>query len=500
MRRLCSAVAPAVCVRHLVSPSSLSQPSLTQYFPGSPLVEGDELSSGVTEAVKTTVMPNGARIVSHDLHGAVASVGAYILAGPVYDPVTRPGVGCLLHTALASVGSEAHSASMLQRALSQSAASLSHFQLHKHYIGLRVTTAGDAWKKPINSLSGSPSLVQSNIFNVLASPKLPSDADVANVKSSAVLEAETFWLSSPSRYAIQQLETVAFFKNRLGSPSHVPRDRVSLVTAAELQQHYNRYVVPSRVVIAGVNVVHEELVEAYENTSILHSETSEHHRAALKEVGKVYSVMAESAQYTGGERHDHVDSLETDQAFVAVGWPAAGRSSGPLRQFAACLVLRSLLLGSFRTKGLPTRSSPFQPEVGDDVSAFYHPYQSGGLLGFTCSASGPAAAVVLRDAGDTLRKCMLATREQVEVAKQHALVNLFSKLTSSEAYCDFLGTSLSPEPFSRTSTSRDDIQAAVSATTVEDVTSALGSMLSHPVSFYAHGNTAFLPSARQLGF
>lgn len=39
-------------------------------------------------------------MITHQMNGPMSSIGAYILAGPVFDPIRCPGVAALMHLAL----------------------------------------------------------------------------------------------------------------------------------------------------------------------------------------------------------------------------------------------------------------------------------------------------------------------------------------------------------------------------------------------------------------
>lgn len=474
----------------------VSQPPLTKLFPGTPLhFPADATPVPSPKPVTVTSMPNGARVISQDSAGfdGMSSVGAYILAGPAYDPVPCPGVGVMLSLALNHCGNAAASRAELSQLSSRSAVTLSNIQERKHFIGLRLDGPRTSWKEPVATLNGR-SVVQSLLFSSLAAPSLPKDDDLQALKQMARYQTQALQATAPAAYAAQQLETVAFYKNCLGAPSFVPLNNLLGIQEKDIELHYNRHVIPSRIVIAGVNVNHNELVAAYENTPEQHTESAEHHKNAIKNMGKVSSLGAEALQYTGGERQDHMEGVTTTA--VAVGWLAYGRHQMQLKGFATALVVQSVLELAFRDltgHGFLGNSAPIAP--------FYHPYQTAGLLGFTVVSESDVALKLVKDGANTVRAAVSAIpSEQLESAKQSASVKFQrDNLSSPQAYCNFLGTSFAEDPTSEVFCDPSAVPQLIEGVTLQDVKDALHSMLSKKASLYAFGSTLCLPSISQIG-
>lgn len=493
-----SAIA-GVSLRRLCTPYKGGQPPLTQWFAGdnTKVNVNPDVSAPLTEPLTVSKMPNGARVISEHRGGAAVSIGAYILAGPAYDPVPTPGLGSVLHHALRNAGNPTTTPFQLEQKLNAASASCTSFDQFKHYIGIRVDAQPNSWKK------GKPTLLESNLFATLASPKLPCDKELDELQLALRSETVAQRLMHPACYAINQLETVAFFKHRLGASSFVPECAVPGLNAAALETQYNRYVIPSRIVIAGVNVSHHDLVAAYENCSVIHSESSEHHQKAIKEMGKVYNTGLEAAQYTGGERQDadgdtlvRLRQSATPQSFVAVGWLGFGRQIAHQKEYAASMVVRSLLSNAFRQR-YPVVSL----HQSEEVKAFYRPYQAAGLLGFTVVSSSADATKLVTEASSVVKNMAKGVAPEVlEMAKAEAQV-AFSKmyLDSARDYCNFIGTSLPQDPSSSSAMLAEDVLANIGKTDVADVKGVLSVMLSKPSSLYAHGDTLPLPSAQQMG-
>lgn len=486
-------------VRGLCTPYKGGQPPLTQWFSSenTKINVNPDMSAPTTESLTVSKMPNGVRVISEHRGGAAVSIGAYILAGSAYDPIPTPGLGCLLHHALRKAGNSISTPAQVEQKIRASGAMCSSFDQFKHYIGIRVDAQPNAWK------SGKPTLMESNLFATLASPKLPCEEELAELQLSLRSETIAQRVHAPATYAINQLETVAFFKHRLGSPSFMPEYAVAGLNTAAVESQYNRYIIPSRIVIAGVNVSHHDLVAAYENTSVLHSESADHHQKAIKEMGKVYNTGLEAAQYTGGERQDpdgdvlvRLRQSAIPQAFVAVGWLGFGRQIAQQKEYAASLVVRSLLSNAFRQ-----RYPVVNVHQSEEVKAFYRPYQAAGLIGFTVASNSSNATKLITEASGVVKNMIKGVAPEVlEMAKIEAQVT-FSKmyLDSARDYCNFIGTSLPQDPSSSSAMRAEDVLANIKKTDVADIKGVLSAMLSKPSSLYAHGDTLSLPSAQQMG-
>eukprot|EP00796_Vickermania_ingenoplastis_P004285 gene4285-3101_t len=481
--------ATGVCF--ISTPCSAGQGPLTKGLPDAKVYFTPEDTAHSPESVSVSTLPNGARVISHNLRGPMVSVGAYILAGSSYDPIPCPGVSSLLHHALAG-GANAPD---VHRSLQRTGAQLNNYELFKHYIALRLDSQGGLWQKPLAELPNKASVVQQSLFSSLATPPLPEEA--ADLKALQKAAALSSTMSAGAIRVSHELESIAFFKQRLGSPRHLPLNNVQGVSAELLREQYNRFVLPSRIVIAGVNVSHGDLVAAYENTTAQHSETAEHHQKALKDMGKLFAAGTETAQYTGGERHDHTEGERETR--VALGWLGVGRHHSQLKQHAASLVVESMLEARCR------KLSPLgylSTDIPLPVSAFYHPFQTAGLIGVTVVAEPREATKLVSEAAGMVQsavQCVAA--DELEAAKVSAQIAFRQhNLESIRTYCDFLGTSLPENPNSSVPRKAESILEALKNVEVSDVQRVAAVMFSSPVSLYACGNTLALPSRAQLGF
>ncbi|KEG13628.1 mitochondrial processing peptidase alpha subunit [Trypanosoma grayi] len=461
--------------------------------------------------VKVSQLHNGARVITQHLDGAVVSVGAYILAGPVYDPIGCPGVHHMLHLAL-TTSNYNNSLFQLDRSIRSTGAAFSHFEKDKHYIGLRLDARVDMWKSQRDGKKGNRdhfnlNLVQDTIFTALAAPRF-HEADIERFRDTIDNNLKELRWQHPAQYAIQRLETVAFYKEPLGNPRHVPENNNGHITSKVLLDQYAKYVTPERIVIAGVNVDHGELIAEYENTPFPHSSSAPHHAAfAAQSSSPVFDVSSERLQYTGGERHDHENRPKEmgtkpdmdNETIVAVGYLSFGRAKVSIKQYAASLVYQQLYNIAIQDGVRYERSGS-----SEGVRSFYLPYQSAGLIGFTARAEPGDIVKMTTTAMRNMQSLKIDDTAAVETAKHRAAVEANSQNWDTiRDLCDYMGTSLSLSakgPNATQYTSPEEVLDAIRAVTPEDLKQVKECAMGSKPSLYGHGEILTFPSLRQLGF
>lgn len=497
------------------------QTPLTQPFGGaSRLPPGPSSKSASVAAgkVEITKLHNGARVITHNLGGPSVSVGAYILAGPAYDPPNAPGAGAMMHLAL-TTSNYNNSLFQLDRNIRSVGAAQSHFEKNKHYIGIRIDARADKWK---SAASTSPlshrrqlqnqkqaeqqfslNLVQDNIFTCIAAPRF-HEPDVERFRDTIDNQVEELRWQCPAEYAKQMLETVAFYREPLGNPRFVPAMSNGAISSSVLLEQYSRYVVPSRVVVAGVNVDHAALIAEYENTPFPHSAAAPHHARAQP---CMVSLKDEAAQYTGGERHDHEDRPKVmgtkpdmdPESIIAVGWLAYGQDRKMIKDHAASMVVGALMDIGF--SDCMRCYAPDEMHEHTGLRAFYSPYQTAGLIGFTAKAEPQAAVRMVTDAVKKVQANKASVADSMlSVAKKMAKTQfVVQNVDTIRDYCDYLGTCLSVDSNSTLATSVEEVVDAINSVSAADVKRVYEMMFSNKTSLYGHGEMLGFPSLRQMG-
>lgn len=508
------AAATAALQVRAISEYKFGQTSLTKPWRGSLQAPQPhaKTSSPLDNKVKVSQLQNGARIITQQRDGAMVSVGAYVLAGPAYDPVGCPGVHHLLHLAL-TTSNYNNSLFQLDRSIRSTGAAFSHFEKDKHYACLRLDCRADMWngeKKNNgkgNGVGYSLNLVQDTIFTAIAAPRF-HETDIERFRDTIDNNLKELRWQHPARYAIERVETVAFYKEPLGNPRHVPENNNGNITSKVLLDQYAQYVTPDRVVIAGVNVDHNDLLAEYENTPYPHSSSAPHHAAfAKRETTASLASKNEQLQYTGGEAHEQENrpkemctkpDMDTE-TIVAVGYLSFGRGKASLRQYAAALVFQQLF-NIILQKGI--RSALVESDEG--VHSFYMPYQSAGLLGFTVRSEPGGVVKMVTSAMREMQAIKLDDAAAVAMAKHCAAVEFRSRnLDTVRDLCDYMGTSLPLVAMSSDSTqymSPEEVLNAIQSVTSAELKQVKDCAMGSRPSLFGHGEMLAFPSLRQLGF
>ncbi|KAH9600194.1 Peptidase M16 [Trypanosoma melophagium] len=495
-----------------ISEYKFGQVPLSERWAGAPRQTNEKAGTApASEKVKVSQLHNGARVITQQRHGAMVSVGAYILAGPVYDPVGCPGVHHLLHLAL-TTSNYNNSLFQLDRSIRSTGAAFSHFEKDKHFIGIRLDARSDMWRSRNNGKKGEQNqfnlnLVQDTIFTAIAAPRF-HETDIERFRDTMDNNLKELRWQHPSQYAIQQLETVAFYKEPLGNPRHVPENNNSHITSKVLLDQYSRYVTPDRVVIAGVNVEHDELTAEYENTPFPHTSTAPHHAAFAKQNTKPeFDINNEQKQYTGGEKHEHENRSKEmttnpdmdNETIVAVGYLGFGRAKASIKRYAASLVFQELF-------NIVIQDGVRYERTGshEGVRSFYMPYQSAGLLGFTARSEPENIVKMVTAAMRDLQAVKVDDKAALEVAKHRAAVVVSSQNWDTiRDLCDYMGTSLPVVAKAQDSTqytSPEDVLDAIRSVTSAELKQVKDCAMGTKPSLFGHGEMLAFPSLRQLGF
>eukprot|EP00672_Neobodo_designis_P022431 CAMPEP_0174849746 /NCGR_PEP_ID=MMETSP1114-20130205/17188_1 /TAXON_ID=312471 /ORGANISM="Neobodo designis, Strain CCAP 1951/1" /LENGTH=480 /DNA_ID=CAMNT_0016084141 /DNA_START=34 /DNA_END=1476 /DNA_ORIENTATION=- len=440
-------------------------------------------AEAVPAPVRVSKLPNGARVITHDLKGPHVAVGAYLDAGAKYDPATAPGLSYVMRWALSSSNMD-NSIFQQDRLMRAHGAAREHTEVRKRFIGLKMETmAGGHWQN-----------IAHDIFTSVSAPRMP-EWDVERFRDTFDNLLEEMRWNDPRTYCVDQVETVAYFREPLGNPRHVAPEMNAAASHAALIQQWAALCSPSRVVIAGVNIDHDALVAAYENAPFPHSAEAPHHKNAQKQL----PTVDERNQYHGGERvelEDRANAMKTKpdmdkEGIVAIAFPTFGAETNP-KGFAAALVARELLAAS-----LGESVAINQEPTHFGVESFYRPYAGSGLIGATIRDEPGAVQAHTLDAAAAV-KGLATTPAALDAAKARAIARFANDhLDVARDYVDFLGTSLIGESLHRYSP--DETFANVAAVDASAIKAMTDGFKTVRPSMFATGDVATLPSLRQMG-
>lgn len=461
---------------------NFGQPKLSEVFTSKGAVPSKP-AAAVDHGVKVTQLTNGAKVITHNMEGAQVSVGAYVEAGPMYDAASAPGLSYVMRWAFTTSNFD-NSLFQIDRTLRSTGSSLEHLEVRKKFIGLRVDSRADMWQKPAE-----------NIFSGIAAPRF-HEADIERFRDTFDnILSEQRW-QNPRAYTTDRLEEVAFYKEPLGNPRHVLPTSNDACSSEKLMENYSKYVVPSRTVIAGVNVDHNALVSAYENAPYPHSDTAPHHAKTAAD-RKNIDIFSEEKQYTGGEFHEQENRAKEMgtkpdmdyETIAAVGFKSFGRDV-TAKDYASALVTRGLFDIAKNDGARYERA-----DTHHGVRSFYRPYGGTGLLGFTVRSSPKEINKIVLS---TLKEFQGLNADNLAAAKVRAAADFFnSEVESTRDYCNFLATSFTK------GTSRltpEEVLAAIQGVTAADVKRVKDAAASARPSVWVTGEALTFPSLRQLGF
>lgn len=477
--------------RHSAAPAATAWARCVSSWSHAPAMDVETLpkehlaakTDAVVGPVKVSKLPNGARIVSQKRDGPQVSLGAYIEAGAKFDPMNAPGMNYVLRWAM-SGGNMDNSLFQMDRAARAFGAAREHVEVRKRFIGLKTEVmAGTAWEK-----------LAEDLFTSVAAPRL-AEYDVERFRDTMdnILE-ERRW-QEPRDYAIDQLETVAFHREALGNPRYVAPEFNGASGHANLVEQWSTLCVPSRVVIAAVNVDHDALIAAYENAPFPHTAAAPHH-ARAKQLAA--SKRTEKSQFVPGldkfEQENRVAAMGTrpdgePEAIVALGFLAPGAESTS-KAYATGLITRELAAMAMN-ESLNGGADP----INYGLQSFYRPYSEAGLIGTTARSAPAESQLLVTEAAKILRS--LST-ENLAAAKARAAARFYAEnLEVQRDYLDFLATSLVGDTMNRMT--QDEIFSAINDVDAASIKAVVEGFKSTRPAMFAHGEVLGLPSLRQMG-
>lgn len=317
------------------------------------------------------------------------------------------------------------------------------------------------------SIDLAMSLLSSTILHPLLLPE-----ELEAQKAAAAYEIREIW-AKPELILPEILHTVAFHGNTLGMPLLCPESQLDVLGEDEIRGFMRDWYRPERIVVAGVGMPHEEMVELAEkhfggvpasapedsSPSASASASSSLRPGAPAPTGAKgfatvvnppagesdRSLAAAKAVYTGGEEY----ILKPDEEFVHlyIGFEGLGVHDPDIYALAT---LQTLLGGggSFSAggpgKGMYTRlytNVLNRYHAVDYCAGFHHCYADSGLFGIAMSVypqfAGSAANIIAHQL-DTLTRPQKGGISQIELSraknmlKSQLVMALESRLTAVE--------------------------------------------------------------------
>jgi len=241
-----------------------------------------------------------------------------------------------------------------------------------------------------------------------------------------------------------------------------------------------------RTVLVGINVDHDELCKWAMRSYVDYT--------PIKHVQRKESKPA----YTGGSLMNEAGDKTHGHSHVAIGFETKGWNSSDL---VPVTVLQTLLGGggSFSTggpgKGMHSRlflnvlNTHHQVET---CMAFNSMNSDSGLFGMYLSGDGKSVPRLIQIAAEEFSKLNKFTPDELERAKNTLKANIFINYENSKMLMEDIGRQLIMTDRANYQ-SVTDFANLIDKVTEKDLINVAHKLLSTPVTFVVHGDTAFAP-------
>ncbi|XP_014260575.1 mitochondrial-processing peptidase subunit alpha [Cimex lectularius] len=260
---------------------SFDQPPLSEPTKGLPNVIYAGSSNNDCNKTQITTLPNGLRVASENKFGQFCTIGVIIDSGSRYEVAYPSGVTHFLEKlAFSSTTSYADKDKILH-------------ELEKHGGICDCLASRDTFIYATSADRRGYDTVVKILGDVILRPQL-TNAEINLASQYIKFELENL-MTRPEQEALltDMIYAAAYRDNTLGLPKICPADNISMVTRnvilTFLKSHYH----PKRMVVAGVGIDHNQLVEAVQKHFV--------ENEPIWGKGESTTKVDESlAQYTGG--------------------------------------------------------------------------------------------------------------------------------------------------------------------------------------------------------
>lgn len=276
--------------------SQIFKTPLSEPLPGVPQATFVATESITNHETKVTVLDNGIRVASEPKYGQFCTVGVCIDSGSRYEVAYPSGVSHFLEKlAFNSTPSLDSKDEILQK-----------LEKYGGICDCQSTRDTFLYAASVDSRGLEPTV--DILADVVLRP-LFTDDELQQCRTAINFELEDVAMRPDQEpLLVEGIHAAAYRDNTLGLPKICPQENVDKIDRQTLYTYLSSYHKPDRIVVAGVGVDHDQLVEAtqkhfVENPPIWSTEN-------LPKVETDRSV----AQYTGG-----LNQLDKDLSAVSLG-------------------------------------------------------------------------------------------------------------------------------------------------------------------------------------
>jgi len=263
--------------------------SLSKPLKGFPEVEYSSASDESFET-RTTVLSNGLTVATQAMFGSFCTVGVLVNAGSRFE-VSYPSGASLFLERLAFTGSSLMKSKDEVLQAMESLNGICDCQSSRDVIIYAASVSNE-------KVDGLVELLADTVFQPTLNPE-----DIELAKQGIEFEIQDINLRpDPEPLMTETIHAAAFRGNTLGLPRYPESSRMASIDQSILQTYLRSYYQPSRMVLAGVGVDHDELVRMADN---YFTDAAKSPSWGLD--GKIIQDKSIS-QYTGGEIKIEKDS------------------------------------------------------------------------------------------------------------------------------------------------------------------------------------------------
>lgn len=264
-----------------------SFPPLSKPLPGLP-TPIYSTAKRENQETKITTLPNGLKVATEDYFGQFCTIGVLINSGPRYEVAYPSGIS--------------HFLEKLAFNSTKNFKSRDHILLtmEKHEGAFDCQASRDTFIYAASAERKGISAVTQVLADIVLRPQI-TEEELNIARQTIEFEIESL-MTRPEQEPVllDMIHAAAYRDNTLGLPKICPEGNIHKIDRKILFTYLKNHYAPNRMVIAGVGVEHEALVEAVQKYFVDEKPIWEEDESLIIP-GKQTNLVDESvAQYTGG--------------------------------------------------------------------------------------------------------------------------------------------------------------------------------------------------------
>ncbi|XP_077986771.1 mitochondrial-processing peptidase subunit alpha-like [Glandiceps talaboti] len=272
---------------------------LTQSLPGLPQPVY-ATSTDHTHQTHVTTLSNGLKVTSQNKFGQFCTLGVFVDSGSRYEVAYKNGVSHFLEKLAFMSSSKYESRDHIMQ------------ELEKYGGIVDSQSSRDTMVYAMSVESSGLETGISVLADAVLQPKLtPEEIDL----SAQIIQFELESLRlrpDPEPLLTEMIHAAAYRQNTLGLPRFCPKENIRSIDRTEILNFMHNYYSPSRMVIAGVGMEHDDLVKMVQRHFLTAKPVWETELDTSLSKGVDHSI----SQYNGG-----IVTEERDMANIAPGTP-----------------------------------------------------------------------------------------------------------------------------------------------------------------------------------